>query len=707
MNKLMTKQTTSSKPTALGDLRPFFHPGGVAVIGASPQPDNLGGQIIAGLQAQGYPGTVVAVHPAARRVGEASAVAQLDEVPEPVDLAIAAVSAQRVPGLIPELARRGIHHLIVISGGFAETGPEGAGLQKELQEQARGHGVRVIGPNGLGVFSAPARFNSFFLTPGQIRLPEAGPVALISQSGAFLSLMLDRLAERGLGVTYAVNFGNRVDVDESELLEAFAAVPDLRVIGMYLEGVADGRRFVETARRITQRLPVLVWKGGRQSRGQGAAFSHSASLAGSYPVFQAACARAGILQAGGLDSFFASLEALARQPVPRGPRTLVVSNGGGMGVYLTDLCETEGLTLPTPSGNLKQAVQGTVPSYFSLRNPIDLTGSGTNEQCVDLLERFAASGEFDLAVLVPLAGTVGITPELGAHLQSRGPLPVPLVCAAYSEAMLKGLRESVGRIGVPVYASAEEAVQAARTLVRRYQLTRKTERPAIQPHAYGRVAPPPPEERRSEPQEFDLKQWLGAAGVKVPPSLRVNQESDLEEAVQVLGFPLVLKRAEPGLRHKLENQALRLNLNSREALRAAWQSLSTRPGLVFAERQMPPGLDLLVGVVRDPDFGPVLVFGTGGSYVEEYQDVARTLLPAGPEALQELLEQTHAGRIACGLRGQAPLAIGHLTGFINLVSDWFLRDPEIQSLEFNPTRLYEDGLVVLDAKGVYSPETPA
>ena len=686
---------------AMGSVEGFFSPRSVAVIGASPKPGNLGGQIVHSLQAQGYEGTVTVVNPRAEGVPPYPAVRSPEELPTGTDLAIVAVKASEVPSLVEPLAKRGIHHLIVISGGFAETGKEGEKFQRELKEEAKKFGVRAIGPNGLGAFSAPDHFNSFFLSPDEIILPQPGSVAIISQSGAFLSLLLNDLAGMGIGVHRAVNFGNRVDVNESELLEAFARDPAVSVIALYLESFQDGARFVEVARQVTRDKPIVIWKGGHADRASAAAKAHSSSLAGSYPVFLAACDKAGLIEVQGFEEFRSAIQVLSCQPIPRGERVLIVSNGGGMGVFLTDLCEREGLRVPKPSEAAQALLRKKLPHYYSLENPVDLTGSGTNEQCVETVEHLMNSGEFDCLLMVLLSGTKGINEEIAPLFRKRFQKNISVITAAYGESLFHALQNKFLDEGIPVFPSAEVATRALSILIRRqriqaaWQITSK-EKKGLASSAWT-------ENWKSRfircPDEMEIKKFLNDYGIAVPSNYPLRGLEDLPKAAEMLGFPLVLKAAAPALQHKTELNGVRLNIQSLYSLMHEWKEMRTIwPEFIWAEQQMPPGLDLMVGFTRDPQFGPVLVFGSGGQYVEVFRDVQRILLPATYEQLSNLIDRTGVGKVIRGARGEPPLAIKGLLDFLIQTSELMVQNPELKSLDFNPVRLYRDRLVVLDAK---------
>ena len=703
MNKLPVAETgaefnpgTKREPL---DLRPFFAPRAVAVIGAAPKRGNLGRMIVHSLRDHQYSGDIVTVHPSGAPVANCAAVTDIKYLPKSVDLVVVAVSALKVLPLLKPLAAHGVHHLILISGGFSETGEKGEILENQIRVEARRLGLHIIGPNGMGVFSAPDRFNSFFLKPEHRILPPPGSIALISQSGAFLMQTLNHLGERGIGVHRAVNFGNRIDIGECELLEEFGRDPEVRAIGMYLESVQDGPRLLKIARGLTPHKPVVVLKGGKGERGHRAAQAHSASLAGEYAVFQAACHQTGMMEVDGLESMVDALHMFSRQPRARSNRILVVSNGGGMGVMLTDLCERAGLNIPEPSEISQFALKGHYPAYYSFRNPVDLTGSGTDEQCMAITEYLLATGEYDGLLLVLLPGTEGITAGIGPLLDERLPGNLPAAVGAYGT-LFETLSRSLKGSGIPVYPTGERAAHSLELLVR-YSLQNKPAHiPEIDPTIFN--AGPARHWLRPmtcDPHEMQIKNLLSQCAIPVPQHIHIKSESDLILARVCIGFPLTLKVAGPDVRHKTERSGIVLNINDDECLMREWSALETIwPGRIWVEQQMPPGLDLMVGAHRDPQFGPVLLFGTGGSHVELYEDITRLTLPATDSELLSAVQSTRIWRIIKGFRGQPPLDQIKVLALLKWVSDWMICEASIESLDMNPVRLYEKDLVVLDAK---------
>jgi acetyltransferase len=510
--------------------------------------------------------------------------------------------------------------------------------------------------------------------------------------------MLSYLGEREVGVHRAVNFGNRIDIGECELLEEFARDPQVHVIGLYLESVQDGPRFMETARAVARQKPVVVLKGGKAERGRQAALAHSASLAGSYSVFKAACEQTGMIEVNGLEQMVDALQLFSGQPKAQGDRTLVVSNGGGMGVLLTDLCEQAGLRVPEPSAKHQSVLKGQYPSYYSFRNPIDLTGSGTNEQCVSIVEYLLKTEEYDALLLVLMPGTEGITADIGPMLKSRLQKNLPVVIGAYGS-LLDELNSSLQGSGIPVFPTGERAAHGLELLVRQSQWM--SEQPETESQTVFDTSPTWRWLRSVDqnPHEMQIKNLLGQCDISVPQHLHANNEEDIHWAIEEIGFPLTLKAVSPDIKHKTEMKGIQLDLNDPKSLLREWETFyADWQGQVWVEQQMPAGLDLMVGAHRDPQFGPVLLFGTGGSYVELYQDIARLVLPATDEEILRGVQKTKVWNIIQGFRGKPKLSSQKLLAFLRWTANWMISEPDILSLDFNPVRLYEKDLVVLDAK---------
>ncbi|MFQ5444859.1 MAG: acetate--CoA ligase family protein, partial [Nitrospinales bacterium] len=408
----------------------------------------------------------------------------------------------------------------------------------------------------------------------------------------------------------------------------------------------------------------------------------------------------------GLEEMVDALQVLDWLPPMQRDRVLVVSNGGGMAVFLTDLCEKYNLNVPKPSQPLMDHLKTLFPTYYSFQNPIDLTGSGTNEQCALAVKHLLRSGEFDGLLMVLLSGTTGINseivPQLRQYLSLNG--NIPIVIGAYGAKLLDPIRKELIKDKIPVFPSGETAARAMNLLVQYHKSHKKHGMEKIEEPSFVNICVPRGWSKKFDrtPDEMEIKKILQLSDIKVPLHHPIRSMEDIRQAINRLGFPMVLKVVGNEIKHKMELKGIKLNIQSEDQLLNEWMALfQTFKKGIWAEQQMPPGMDLIVGAHRDPHFGPVMIFGSGGQYVEIYKDVHRLLLPATESELSDLVYKTCAGRIIRGVRGEPPLNTKPLFTFLRLVSEWMIQEPNIKTLDFNPIRLYYKDMVVLDAKATF------
>ncbi|MCE4614121.1 MAG: CoA-binding protein [Desulfurococcales archaeon] len=445
------------------DLEPFFNPSSIAIVGASPKKGSLGRAILDNLVSR-YRGFIYPVNP--KYIDELGLkwYSGIKEIPEPPELAIIAVKADFVPGILEEAGMKGSKAAIIISGGFAESGERGRQLQEEASNIARKYNIRVIGPNCIGVYNALVGLDTFFLPQDRMRRPPRGPIAIISQSGAFLASIMDWAALEGIGIAKAVNFGNKMDVDEVDMLEYFGWDDDIRVILMYIEGLKPGRGkdFIEIAKRVTSRKPVILLKGGKTSRGARAAASHTAALAGDYNVLKGALKQARILESDEVLDLFDMGKALANLRYPRGKRVVIVTNAGGPGVIMVDNLIRYGLEVPELSKELQEKLKSVFPPRVAVRNPVDLTGDASNEAYEKALTTIVESGEADIIVVIALMQPPVLKIELGDLIAdiAWSHHNIPFVVVTMGSDIAKQLEERVEGRGIPVYNFPERAARA-------------------------------------------------------------------------------------------------------------------------------------------------------------------------------------------------------------------------------------------------------
>lgn len=453
------------------ELDVFFNPRSVAIVGASPREGSISRAILENMMKR-FKGQIFPVNPKYDEILGLKAYPKLTEIPEPVDLAVIAVRAELVPKIMEDAAVKGVKGVIVVSGGFAEIGEEGKKLQERIVEIARKAGIRVIGPNCIGVYNALTGVDTFFLPWDRMKRPHKGPIAIISQSGAFLASVMDWAAEAGIGITKAVNFGNKIDVDEVDLLEYFGEDHNIKVIIVYLEGVNPGRgkELIRVAREITTKKgkSVILLKGGKTASGARAAASHTAALAGSYEVFKAAMNQANIIEVDDTITLFDMAKALALLHPPKGSRVGIITNAGGPGVIAADTLARYGLEVPQFSEKLKAKLREIFPPRVAVNNPVDLTGDATDEDFKKALEIVINSNEVDmilvLALMQPPTMTLKVADYIAEIAWRRKDKPVVVVTIGSEYA--KKFREYLESRGIPVYDFPERAVKALYALAR-------------------------------------------------------------------------------------------------------------------------------------------------------------------------------------------------------------------------------------------------
>lgn len=454
------------------ELEPFFSPRSIAVVGASRDPSKAGYQIVLNLKAK-FRGKIYPINPYADEILGLKCFKSVSEVPDHIDLAVISVPADTVLKVVEECGLKGIRRVIVISAGFREIGPEGAERERKLIEIAKKYNIRVLGPNCVGVYVPKTGVNTTFLNPSKMGFPPEGHIAFISQSGAFGVAVLDWAAMRGLGISKFISIGNRADVDEADLLEYLVDDEDTRVITMYVEGVENGRRFVEALRKTTPRKPVIALKSGRSEAGARAIASHTGSLAGSDAIYDAVFKQTGVIRAYGMEDLFDMAVALALQPPARGKRVAILTVGGGSGVMATDAAIDLGLEVPRLSDSTIEKLRRVLLPIASPYNPVDVTGSARDEHLIEAVEILMRSGEIDAIIWIPYFMVPGITESIVEKFVERVKkvnreldTPIPIVGAATGGEYTWRLASKAEKMGIPMYLSVERAAKAVWALYR-------------------------------------------------------------------------------------------------------------------------------------------------------------------------------------------------------------------------------------------------
>lgn len=692
-------------------LTPFFAPRGVAIVGASHDPTKLGYGLSRNLVQSGYRGAIHFVNIRGGTLLNHPVYRQIGTVPDPVDLAVLLIPAPAVPQALRECGQRGVLAAIVASGGFRETGPEGAALEADCLHIAREYGIRLLGPNCIGLLDTHLPLDTTFLSPPG---PTPGDVAFISHSGAICAAVIDWARGQGFGLSRLVSLGNQADVNETDLLAPVAADPYTRVLTLYLEGVSDGRRFVEQARRVAQVKPIIALKVGRFQSGQQAVASHTGALAGQERAFNAAFRRAGVIRAETSEELFDWARALAWCPPPKGRAVAVLTNSGGPGVTAADALEADGMVLAQLSEGTRTALRAQLVQAASLQNPVDMLAAATPQQYANCLQILLADpGVHSIMVILappPMHTAGGVAKAMIPVIYTA---EKPVVIALMGERLIQEAVEYFRATRVPDYRFPERAAAALAILAQRaeYLITEIT--PAAEPSQALEVNR---ELANSILAEFRGLPGPGAGGHFLPqpaaarlleaygiPTTTMGLAQTAEQAMQLarnLGFPVALKVASPAIAHKSDVGGVLLNLPDSEAVEAGFTTVvqnacQARPEAeiqgVYVQRMIPEGQEVIIGAVQDSQFGPLVMFGSGGVEVEGLKDVEFALAPLSIEEAEWMLNKTWAGRKLRGFRHLPPAdraaVVEALLRLARLADDF----PQLAEIEINPLRVLAKG----------------
>jgi len=691
-------------------ISPFFNPTGVVIVGASADPAKLGYFVVRNMLRSGYPGAIHFVNLKGGQLFDRPIYRTAADVPDPVDLAVLIVPASATPAALADVAGRGIRAAIIASGGFREAGPEGAALEAECLEIARKNKLRFIGPNCIGLIDNHLPLDTSFVT---LPPPPKGDLALISQSGAVCGLIMDWARDQGFGFSRLLSLGNQADVTETDMLPGVAADENTRAITFYIESIRDGRRFVEVASQAARLKPLVAMKVGRSVSGQRAAASHTGALAGAETAYQAAFRRAGILQAGTIEEMFDWAVALADCPLPLGPRVAILTNAGGPGVIASDSLEAYHLALAEFTPATLSALAALLPSAASLHNPVDILGGATSALYASCLRLLLADPGVD-AVLVIIPPPPVDTAEMDAEaviplIQSASK---PVVVALMGGPMIVKAAELFRAARIPEFRFTERAVSALSALVKRAEFLGKAqESPRIWQDIDPRTAQAAL--KNSRPASFldplSADRLMAAYGIPTAPIKLARSEAEAADIAAQLGFPVVLKIASPDIPHKSDVGGVLLDVQTAEEARLGFRTVTgsarlARPQArldgVQVQRMLPGGQDVIIGASRDPQFGALMMFGSGGVEVEGLKDVAFALAPLLPSEADDLLQRTWAGRKLAGFRSIPPADAGAVKEILQRLSQLAFDLPEIAEIEINPLRALApgQGVVALDVR---------
>lgn len=701
-------------------LDALFDPHSVAVIGATDRPASVGRTVLQNLLHPGFRGKVFAVNPQRSEVLGLKSYKSIRDIPERIDLAVLATPAATIPALVGECVDAGTRSAVVISAGFRERGPAGAELEQQIEQQLARGSMRLIGPNCLGVMNPGVGLNATFAKDA----PKTGTVALLSQSGALLTAILDWSQREQVGYSAVVSTGSMLDVGWGDLIYHFGDDPHTKSILLYMESVGDARSFLSAAREVALSKPIIVIKAGVSQAASRAAASHTGALTGSDEVLEAAFRRSGVLRVHNISDLFYMAEVLGKQPRPLGPRLTILTNAGGPGVLATDSLVANGGELAPLSEQTMQALNAFLPEHWSHNNPIDVLGDADSERYGKAIEIASKDPHSDglLAILCPqgMTNPSDIATRLKAYARSTGK---PLLASWMGGVSTAEGVSILNAAGVPTFNYPDTAARAFTYMWRyTYNLRSLYETPSVaegpelddaaREHVRGII-----DKARASGQtlldEVESKKLLSLYGL---PTVETRIARNVDEALahaREIGFPVVLKVFSETITHKTDVGGVKLNLRDEDAVRAAYtaiqSSVAEKVGAnQFAGVTVQPmvrldGYELIIGSSIDPQFGPVLLFGSGGQLVEVYQDRSLALPPLNTTLAQRMMEQTHIFRALKGVRGRKPVDLAALESLLVRFGQLVIEQPWIAEIDINPLLASPERLLVLDARIVLQP----
>ncbi len=695
-------------------LQVFFAPRSVAVVGASTRADSVGRAVFANILLHGYTGVVYPVNPKATSILAVRTFPSVLEIPEEVDLAVIVVPSEVIPGVLEECGQKGIKGAVIISAGFKELGGDGAKREQAVVEVAREFGISLIGPNCLGIINADVHvsLNASFAR----RMPLPGNIALISQSGAIGVAALEYAQAEQIGLSKFVSVGNKADINENDLLAYLEDDPQTDVILLYLEDLTDPKGFIDLARKISRRKPLLAIKAGRTEEGAKAASSHTGALAGSDEAYDSLFAQCGVVRVESLEELFGYAMAFANQPLPQGNRVAIVTNAGGPGIMTTDACVRHGLTLASFQEATHTRLAKALPRAANVSNPVDVLGDAGEERYAVALDSVLGDEGVDGAIVASTPQIMTDIPAIASTIAGVAPKygkPLLVSLMSTGEAMERALA-TLTAARLPHYRFPTDAARALGVMatyaswVHRPQAEVKTfgdvdretvKRVLERARHEGRVFLP-------EPEAYEV---LQAYRFPVLPFRWAYDENEAVQAAREIGYPVVMKIVSPDIHHKVDVGGVRLNLATDGEVRRGYAELldavrAVRPDArqqgVLVQKMMRGGKETILGMKRDPHFGPLLLFGLGGTYVELLRDVTVRVAPITELDASQMLEQLKGAQILSGYRGEPASDLEAIRECLERLSQLALDFPTVHEMDINPLVVFHEGsgAAVIDAR---------
>lgn len=687
------------------DITYLFEPRGIAVIGASHDTDKVGYKILENIVLGGYNGGVYPVNPKGGTILDHPVFTSVEEIPGEIDMAIIVIPGKFVFDAVRTCGKKGVKFLLIISSGFSEIG--NVELEKGIVKYAHDHGMRVLGPNIFGLFSAKSSLNATFGPRDILK----GNVAIITQSGALGSSMIGKTAVEHIGLSAMVSVGNKADIDEADLLEYLMESDSTKVILMYIEGVKNGDRLIQILGEGTRKKPIVVIKSGRSKRGALAAASHTGSLAGADEIFDAIMRQCGVLRAEGLEEAFGWCKYLADAPLPKGDNTVIITNGGGLGVLATDACERYGVELYDDIPVLKEIFSPVTPDFGSIKNPIDLTGQARSTHYESALRAVIAHDDISAVIALYCETAMFDLERLGTIIETTfheyKAAEKPVVFSLLGGELVESIVDSLKDQGIPVYSEVYDCVSCLGALYSFYH-QHLEERGEI--HQYQieyekikEITARAIQEKRYFLLSHEAQAIMRAAGIPTPKSYLARNLPEAVAYAENIGYPVVMKVVSKDIIHKSDVGGVALGLDTRDEVVDAYQAIlyncrkhdptATIRGMEISE-MVHPGIETIIGARRDQSFGPIVMFGLGGIYVEVMKDVSFRAYPLDRNEALTMMKETRSYPLLLGVRGEEKKDIDRVIDVILKLGAVITNCPSITDIEINPLVAYEYGMGV-------------
>jgi len=688
----------------------FFKPQSIAVIGASRTPGKVGYDILKNIIQYGYEGAVFPINPSAAEVLGKKSYPSLLDVPDKIDMAVVVVPSKNVIEVIEQCGAKKIDSAIIITAGFKESGIEGAKLENELIKKSQECGVRFIGPNCLGVIDTHSKVNASFAAG----MPVKGGIGFFSQSGALCLAVLDRALPDEIGFSKFISMGNKSDITDTDIMLALSEDENTKVILGYIEGVTDGRKFMEVAAQVSKKKPIIILKSGITSAGAKAASSHTGALAGREAAFDSAFKQSGVIRAHTINELFNYALAFANQPLPKGPYVVIVTNSGGPGILAADACDKSNLQLTPLHKEYVDELRTFLPPVASFYNPIDILGDAGADRYEKALNTVLKDDRINgVMVLLTPTAVVDVDATAMAVVNVSKSIDRPILASFMGKQRVESGIKTLMKYGVPNYSYPEEMVSSMTAMYDYHLWINRPEKTynkfkGLKEKA-AEIFDEVKKENRDRLYELEVHDVLQAYGFTQPKSLFARTSEEAVAAAKGIGYPVVMKIISPQIVHKSDMGGVKINLNTKKEVENAFFDITTRvrnilPAAhisgVMIQEMVPKGKEIIMGITKDPQFGHMIMFGLGGIYVEVLKDISFRIVPLSREDAHDMLRETKTFPLLRGVRGEAEADIEAIENSLLILSQMAVDFPQIIEADINPLLVKQrgEGVVAIDAR---------